>query len=183
MNVSNRIKKNTVIVAAEIMALLLLVFYALFAFRESRAKIFHISGLPVVSREDGYDYLIENVSRPDIELNYHVDVKGCIITGWAVQKGVRSGGSDMIKVVLKNVDTGTFYSFPTVRQMRKEVTEQFYDGTDYDESGFEAKIQYNKEIDTDTNEYEIYVYLKNKEGKKLINTSVSLNEWIDNIGE
>lgn len=169
-----KIENNRMMIVIEIIILLLLVYYAFFAFRQSRANDFDTSTIPIVSKDEGYDYSIENVSKPKLGVKYYVDVKG-----WAVEKGVKSRSSDTISVVLKNVDTGNYYYIPTMRQMRKDVTRHFYDGIEYDDSGFEAKVSFSKEVNADSSEYEIFVYLENKKGKKLINTNTKFNEWIN----
>ncbi|MCR5777281.1 MAG: hypothetical protein K6G84_07700, partial [Lachnospiraceae bacterium] len=99
--------------------------------------------------------------------------------GWVVENGIDSKGTDTIKVALKKVETGECYYIPTIRKMRKEVTKYFYDGFNYDNSGFEAKLEYGKEINPEENEYEILIMLNNRTGRKILTTGTRFNEWID----
>ena len=168
-----KIGKGRLPIVIEIAMLFFLAYYALFTFRQSRANVFDVSSISIVYKDEGYDYEIENVSKPKLGVKYYVDVKG-----WVVEKGIKSRSSDTIRVVLKNIDTGDYYYIPTTRQMRKDITRRFYDGTEYDDSGFEAKVSFSKEVNANQSEYEIYIYLENREGKRLVNTNTKLNEWI-----
>ena len=173
MNLKIFENKRTIIVI-EIIILLLLACYGLYAFRQNRANVFDASTIPIVSKDDGYDYSIDYVSKPKLGVKDYVEVKG-----WVVERGYASRNSDTIGVVLKNVDTGKYFTIPTIKNNRKDVTRQFYDGTEYDDSGFEAKVSFGKEFKADSSDYEIYIYVKNKNGKKLVNTDTKLNEWIN----
>lgn len=159
----------------EIVILVILIFYGLSAYRNSKAVRLDISGIQIIAENQGCEFAIENVDKPEIEPRKYVYVKG-----WVVEKNVKSRSSDKIKVTLKKTDSNDYYCIPTVRQLRKDVTKRFYDGTKYDDSGFEGKLQFCEEVDPEYGEYEIYIYLENKNGKKLINTNIKLNEWINN---
>ena len=86
--------------------------------------------------------------------------------------------SDDIKVVLMDINTGRCYSIPTTRISKKSLTRQYYDGVTYDDSGFEGKIRLGKEIKT-SSEYQVLIYLKNSDGKKLVDTQTGVFGWIN----
>ena len=61
-----------------------------------------------MAKDEGYDYSIENVSKPKLGVKYYVDVKG-----WAVEKGVKSRSSDVLRfrrVVSESVQSMTLFT-------------------------------------------------------------------------
>ncbi|WP_044914246.1 hypothetical protein [Butyrivibrio sp. WCE2006] len=168
-------KKNNIVIALEIVLIIVLLLCVGYAFWNSKTVQFTATDMQILTKDSGVDFSIQNVSKFKQKSSDYIDIKG-----WVVEKNIESKGTDKIKVVLKNTDTGIYYLIPTIRQMRKDVTYYFYDGTKYDESGFEAKVRFSEDINTDLNEYEIFIYLENEAGKKLISTENKFNEWIAN---
>ena len=162
-----------IIIALEIVFLAGLCALALVTYRNSRPVAFKTSGVKVVSKDQGVDFKLERIEKNTDGGKDYISLKG-----WIVEKNVESRSSDTIKVVLLDINTGKCYSIPTTRQLRQTVTKQFYDGTNYDESGFEAKIQLGKEIN-ESSEYQVLIYLKNKDGKMLADTQTGVFGWIN----
>ena len=145
-------KKNikNLVIALEIVFLAALAALAVITYRNSRPVSFKTSGMKVFSQDQGVDFK---------------------------ERGVESKASDPLKVVLMDINTGRCYSIPTVRMSKKSLTRQYYDGVTYDDSCFEAKIGLCKEIN-DSSEYQVLIYLKNSEGKKLVDTQTGVFSWI-----
>ena len=163
--------KNAVIVL-EIIFLAILAALAVVTYRNSRPVAFRTSGMKVVSKDQGVDFKIEGIEKKTDNGKEYITVKG-----WVLEKGVESKTSDTIEVVLMDINTGRCYSIPTNRLSKKSLTRQYYDGTTYDDSGFEGKIQLCKEINA-SSEYQVLIYLKNSSGKKLVDTQTGVFGWI-----
>lgn len=168
-------KKNwkSIVIALEIVFLAGLCALAIITYKNSKPVVFKTSGVKVVAKDQGVDFKLERIEKNADGGRDYITLKG-----WIVEKNVDSKSSDTIKVVLMDINTGRCYSIPTTRQLRQTVTKQFYDGTNYDESGFEAKVQLGKEINT-SSEYQVLIYLNNKQGKKLADTQTGVFTWIN----
>ena len=57
-------------------------------------------------------------------------------------------------------------------------TQWFYDGTTYDDCGFEAKVRLGKELSGNASEYEVFIYVSNGNGTKLVKTDVGVVSWL-----
>ncbi len=167
-------KKNLklAVIVLEIIFLAALALLAFNTYRNSRPVAFKTSGMKVVSQDQGVDFKLESIEKSTDGGKDYITVKG-----WVLEKGVESKASDPLKVVLMDINTGRCYSIPTVRTSRKSLTRQYYDGVTYDDSSFEAKIGLCKEIN-DSSEYQVLIYLKNSEGKKLVDTQTGVFSWI-----
>lgn len=167
-------KKNikNLVIALEIVFLAALAALAVITYRNSRPVAFKTSGMKVVSKDQGVDFKIDSIERSTDGGKEYITVKG-----WVLERGVESKASDPLKVVLMDINTGRCYSIPTVRMSKKSLTRQYYDGVTYDDSCFEAKIGLCKEIN-DSSEYQVLIYLKNSEGKKLVDTQTGVFSWI-----
>ena len=161
-----------VIIALEMIFLASLCALAFVTYRNSRPVAFKTSGVKVVAKDQGVDLKLERIEKKTDGGRDYITLKG-----WIVEKNVDSKASDTIKVVLMDINTGKCYSIPTTRQLRQTVTKQFYDGTNYDESGFEAKVQLGNEIN-ESSEYQVLIYLNNNQGKKLADTQTGVFGWI-----
>ena len=161
-----------VIIALEMIFLASLCALAFVTYRNSRPVAFKTSGVKVVAKDQGVDFKLERIEKKTDGGRDYITLKG-----WIVEKNVDSKASDTIKVVLMDINTGKCYSIPTTRQLRQTVTKQFYDGTNYDESGFEAKVQLGNEIN-ESSEYQVLIYLNNNQGKKLADTQTGVFGWI-----
>ena len=157
-----------VIIALEMIFLASLCALAFVTYRNSRPVAFKTSGVKVVAKDQGVDFKLERIEKKTDGGRDYITLKG-----WIVEKNVDSKASDTIKVVLMDINTGKCYSIPTTRQLRQTVTKQFYDGTNYDESGFEAKVWLGKEIN-ESSEYQVLIYLNNYQGKKLADTQTGV---------
>ena len=164
--------KNAVIVL-EIIFLAVLAVLAVKTFINSRPVAFKTSGMTVVSQGQGVDFKLEGIETTTDHGKDYISVKG-----WVLEQGVESKMSDDIKVVLMDINTGRCYSIPTTRISKKSLTRQYYDGVTYDDSGFEGKIRLGKEIKT-SSEYQVLIYLKNSDGKKLVDTQTGVFGWIN----
>lgn len=167
-------KKNLklAVIVLEIIFLAALALLAFNTYRNSRPVAFKTSGMKVVSQDQGVDFKLESIEKSTDGGKDYITVKG-----WVLEKGVESKASDPLKVVLMDINTGKCYSIPTVRTSKKSLTRQYYDGVTYDDSSFEAKIGLCKEIN-DSSEYQVLIYLKNSEGKKLVDTQTGVFSWI-----
>ena len=167
-------KKNLklAVIVLEIIFLAALALLAFNTYRNSRPVAFKTSGMKVVSQDQGVDFKLESIEKSTDGGKDYITVKG-----WVLEKGVESKASDPLKVVLMDINTGRCYSIPTVRTSRKSLTRQYYDGVTYDDSSFEAKIGLCKEIN-DSSEYQVLIYLKNSEGRKLVDTQTGVFSWI-----
>ena len=167
-------KKNLklAVIVLEIIFLAALALLAFNTYRNSRPVAFKTSGMKVVSQDQGVDFKLESIEKSTDGGKDYITVKG-----WVLEKGVESKASDPLKVVLMDINTGRCYSIPTVRTSKKSLTRQYYDGVTYDDSSFEAKIGLCKEIN-DSSEYQVLIYLKNSEGKKLVDTQTGVFSWI-----
>lgn len=161
-----------VIIALEMIFLASLCALAFVTYRNSRPVAFKTSGVKVVAKDQGVDFKLERIEKKTDGGRDYITLKG-----WIVEKNVDSKASDTIKVVLMDINTGKCYSIPTTRQLRQTVTKQFYDGSNYDESGFEAKVWLGKEIN-ESSEYQVLIYLNNNQGKKLADTQTGVFGWI-----
>ncbi len=101
-----------------------------------------------------------------------------VIRGWVLEKGIESTNTDIIKVVLRNEETGVCSYIPTNMVIRNDITKDFYDGTNYDKSGFEANVILTNDFNL-KNDYAILIYLKNLAGKRIINTDATLKSMLD----
>lgn len=165
---------RVITISFEILLLIALIFYTILTFKESRADKFDAATIKAVSKDMGFDYRLEDVKKYKSRAKNYIEIKG-----WVVETGLDSREADTIKVALKNVKTGVYYYIPTIRKLRKDVTKRFYDGFEYDDSGFEAKLEYGKEINPEENEYEIFIMLNNRAGRKIVKTGCLFNEWIE----
>ncbi len=170
-------KKNirSLVICLEIIFLAALAVLAVFTYRNSRPVAFKTSGMTVVSQGDGQgvDFKLDGIEKSTDGGKEYITVKG-----WVLQQGIESKTSDTIKVVLMDINTGRCYSIPTERTSKISLTRQYYDGTTYDDSGFEGKIGLGKEINS-SSEYQVLIYLKNSEGKKLVDTQTGVFGWIN----
>lgn len=170
-------KKNikTFIICLEIIFLAFLVSLAVYTYRSSRPVAFKTSKMTVVSQDNsqGVNFKLEGIEKSTDGGKEFITVKG-----WVLQQGLESKTSDTIRVVLMDINTGRCYSIPTERTSKKSLTRQYYDGTTYDDSGFEGKVQLCKEINA-SSEYQVLIYLKNSEGKKLVDTQTGVFGWIN----
>lgn len=173
-------KKNIkiFIISLEIIFLAALCLLAVFTYRNSRPVAFKTSKMTVVSKDQnqGVDFKLEGIEKSTDGGKEYITVKG-----WVLEQGVESKTSDTIKVVLMDINTGRCYSIPTVRTSKKSLTRQYYDGNTYDDSGFEGKIKLGNEINA-SSEYQVLIYLKNSEGKKLVDTQTGVFGWINSHG-
>ena len=167
-------KKNLklAVIVLEIIFRAALALLAFNTYRNGRPVAFKTSGMKVVSQDQGVDFKLESIEKSTDGGKDYITVKG-----WVLEKGVESKASDPLKVVLMDINTGRCYSIPTVRTSRKSLTRQYYDGVTYDDSSFEAKIGLCKEIN-DSSEYQVLIYLKNSEGRKLVDTQTGVFSWI-----
>lgn len=168
-------KKNLklAVIVLEIIFLAALALLAFNTYRNSRPVAFKTSGMKVVSKDQGVDFKLESIEKSTDGGKDYITVKG-----WVLERGVESKASDPLKVVLMDINTGRCYSIPTVRASKKSLTRQYYDGVTYDDSCFEAKIGLCKEINA-SSEYQVLIYLKNSEGKKLVDTQTGVFSWIN----
>ena len=170
-------KKNIkiLVICLEIIFLAAICSLAIFTYRSSRPVAFKTSGMTVVSNDQshGVDFKFDGIEKSTDGGKEYITVKG-----WVLQQGVESKTSDTIKVVLMDINTGRCYSIPTERTSKKSLTRQYYDGTTYDDSGFEGKIRLCNEINS-SSEYQVLIYLKNSEGKKLVDTQTGVFGWIN----
>ena len=166
---------KTFSICLEIIFLAFLVSLAVYTYRSSRPVAFKTSKMTVVSQDNsqGVDFKLEEIEKSTDGGKEYITVKG-----WVLQQGVESKTSDTVEVVLMDINTGRCYSIPTNRISKKSLTRQYYDGTIYDDSGFEGKIRLGKEIKT-SSEYQVLIYLKNSDGKKLVDTQTGVFGWIN----
>lgn len=167
--------KNTIVIVLDIVLLIFLVVYAIYSFKTSKAYEIDITSFRVETDKKKFDFCIDSISKYTLGTKRYIS-----IDGWIVEKGVDSKTLDTIKVVLKDIETGKYYAIPTTRKTRKDVTKLIYDGVMYDDSGFEVKTQFESIVNPDLHEYEIFFYMNNEEGKKIIKTDIKVNEWINN---
>ena len=116
---------------------------------------------------------IDGIETSEDAGKYYLEIKG-----WVIERSIESKSSDTIRVVLKDVDTGKYYYIPTRRTSKSSITRQFYDGTTYDDCGFEAKVRLGKELSGNASEYEVFIYVSNGNGTKLVKTDVGVVSWL-----
>ena len=167
-------ERRRIIIYFDVVLLVMCGLYAVTLYRGTREAILNVSNIRTVSESDGFAFDIESVRKYKEGLKKYLSVKG-----WAIEKNVDSKAGDTIKIVLKSVDTGDYYTLPTARQTRQDITTLFYDGTVYDDSGFVATLLLQDKVNPYADEYEIYILLNNGEGKKLLDTNTRFNEWIE----
>ena len=151
-----KLKNNRTVIILEIVFLLALAALGIYTCVFSRAVVF-----------DASKYASEDAGK------YYLEIKG-----WVIERTIESKASDTIRVVLKDADTGKYYYLPTRRASKASITRQFYDGTKYDDCGFEAKVRLGKELSGNASEYEVFIFVSNGNGTKLVKTDVGVVSWL-----
>ena len=123
--------------------------------------------------------LHEKISENDSSIIYYIDgvtrnEDYFSINGWAYMNGENLDTKEKSQIGLGiiNVQTENVLEIDTEPVMRKDVTESFGEGNNYDYSGFYGRIA-NDEMDMNQ-KYEIVLLLNNNSGIK--RTGVYLNE-------
>ena len=163
-------RKNRLIITLESIVLLLLIIFAVVTYHDYKIKTINISDMDIDFGNKNFKYDFDSIAINKIAAREEI-----VIKGWLVEEYVNSKASDQICVILKNMETLQYYSIPTNRQYRKDVTAHFYDGTTYDDSGFEAKMLVTDDINPFDYEYRIYILFKNSSGKRIIDTHQRLD--------
>ncbi len=156
-----KLKNNRTVIILEIVFLLALAALGIYTCVFSRAVVFDASKYVVWSKEQGMECKIEGIETSEDAGKYYLEIKG-----WVIERTIESKASDTIRVVLKDADTGKYYYLPTRRASKASITRQFYDGTKYDDCGFEAKVRLGKELSGNASEYEVFIFVSN--GKNLL---------------
>lgn len=167
---SNQPKINRLFIIIESIAIIVLIALVINVTVFSRAVEFDVSNLPLWSQNEGMYYKIENAEEKNQDGKDYFIIKGYII-----EKYVPSKASDTIKVVLKDISTNKYFVVPTTKQVRSNITRQNYDGTNYDNCGFEAKVENGDKINLSSGKYEVYVFVKNSNGKKIVYSGYNVN--------
>ena len=104
--------------------------------------------------------------------------KDCVrLSGWILKEGEEIQTS-AIWVVLKDMETGTFYRLPTQIIDREDVNDWMDDGLSYFQSGFETAVPRWKDLDTDK-DYEVYVLDVLNGTEKLVPLGTTLKTWVE----
>ncbi len=168
-----KLKNNRTVIILEIVFLLALAALGIYTCVFSRAVVFDASKYVVWSKEQGMECKIEGIETSEDAGKYYLEIKG-----WVIERTIESKASDTIRVVLKDADTGKYYYLPTRRASKASITRQFYDGTKYDDCGFEAKVRLGKELSGNASEYEVFIFVSNGNGTKLVKTDVGVVSWL-----
>lgn len=115
-------------------------------------------------------------------VQYHLDASEPVrklgdlylpVSGWALRRGMDIRTVEC-HVVLRDTKTGTYYQLKTYSQVRKEVTQQFNDTHDYDNSGFYALVK-NSLLERNT-VYQVCVLYRNNNDNALIHTDAVIRK-------
>ena len=159
--------RNTAAVVLEILLLSVMIFAAVCAYGSARTKAFHVKSVRIVEdpSQDGepFELCVESVEKTKVgqgESDY------LTMKGWIAERGI-------------DASTGEFFSIPTVMQNRTDVTRCLYDGFDYDNSGFKVNVRFDRNLQPDEYDYDIYLLLSSADGRYLVNTGTTINGWIE----
>lgn len=172
-------RKNTAVIVLEILLLSVMICAAVCAYENARTKAFSVNSARIVEdpSQDGkpFELCVESVEKKKVGQG-----KSDYLTmqGWIAERGIDADKSH-ITAVVRNKSTGEFFSIPTVMQNRTDVTRCLYDGCDYDNSGFEVSVRYDRNLQPDAYDYDIYLLLSTEDGRYLVNTGTSINGWIE----
>lgn len=138
----NIIQKNVIIIILFIIILLGTVFAGLIYLDYNRVKEIDISNMEINSGD--IQFHIDSVNN-DLNSNY------INIRGWAFKSGSNLSTVECYAGLMK-ISTKEVYKVNTVKEAREDVTTQFNDGYNYDNSGFFANFSKKK---LEKGEYEI----------------------------
>lgn len=139
--------------------------FALIVFYDKQ-NIHKINNEDYIETKGDISYVIDSVDYNEDSIS---------IIGWAYKMGQDIKNYDT-EIVLNNITTNEFITIPTDMVIRKDVTEFFNDGFNYDCSGFSSKVLNRKLNRNDT--YNIYILYRNDSHNYLIKT-----DGIVKIGE
>lgn len=116
---------------------------------------------------EGYMSNVDNVQYKGDKISNTKDY--IELNGWVISANENMERAT-IDVVLMNVTTGVYYKVPTVVCTRPDVTEAYgvMQEKNFDWSGFQVKLPYNKKIDPFKYDYEIMVLLRVNGGETVM---------------
>ena len=171
--------RNTAVVVLEILLLSVMIFAAVCAYGSARTKAFHVKSARIVEdpSQDGepFELCVESVEKTKVGQG---ESDHLTMQGWIAERGIDADKSH-ITAVVRNQSTGEFFSIPTVMQNRTDVTRCLYDGCDYDNSGFKVNVRFDRNLQPDEYDYDIYLLLSTADGRYLVNTGTTINGWIE----
>lgn len=107
------------------------------------------------------------------DFKWYIDVNKCDasgkidISGWIIRPKNNSLNSSF-QIILKNISTSEWSFIKTNSFSRKEVTDYFHDGFNYDNSGFSSSTKLDNFSLNQPSNYEIYIMYFDNLGKNVI---------------
>lgn len=176
MDIKNNMRSgNMTIILAEIILLIVLAIHGCDAWRDNRTQRYDIGAEHIVEQGTDYEGDVDHVS---ISTKGKAQIRYLTITGWCIQKNVEMSSEANITVILQNITTGEYYKVPTTMKLRTDITRRYYDGNNYDYSGFTTQIRCNKKIALDESDYGIYLLVRNDSAVTIVNTGTTVYRWI-----
>lgn len=120
------------------------------------------------------EFGIDSISKPWTQSQEYLSISGWFVERYADLKKHR----EHVTVLLKDNTTGTYYRLPTTMNKRTDITDNFYDGTDYSRCGFSVHVKDDVVINLQQQDYELYIYARTKSGSQLIDLGTGINQWI-----
>ncbi len=99
-------------------------------------------------------------------------------SGWIIERGCKTDYTGRIlNVVLKDLETGDCWRIPTVQSRRSAPTSLFWEGVNYNYSGFKADFEVDDRINYGQNDYELLIEENFSGEMHLVDTGISLESW------
>lgn len=142
--------------AKKLLIICLFVIFAgwfLFVWDDTKIREFHMDAVNEMKQEYGFHVESVKLTKSNVlKIRNYTE-----LTGWFTKLGENILNVSL-QIVLKDTKSGRSFVVPTQMKVRKDVTEAYDDGHNYDQSGFYAKIPHGRSINLDQSDYEIYVY-------------------------
>lgn len=140
--------------------IVMLLIWIMLVDNSTRIKKLKAENIVTSQLSDGYTVCLDQLEYQDDGIYLTKDM--LVVSGWLIKNG-ESMDNIQLKIVMKNCGTGEYYMLPTTQLQRKDVTELFNDGYNYNNSGFSVRV-FQRKIDLQNQRYELMaVYAFNGE--------------------
>ncbi|MCI8641964.1 MAG: hypothetical protein HFG79_00545 [Lachnospiraceae bacterium] len=162
-----------------VMSILLLLGWMGLVWNENAIREMDLDNIIFAEDSDGYLVCVDSLKRSEdgvtLTENY------IELSGWMIRSG-ESVRDVSIKIIFRNMDTNEYLIIPTTVVERRDVTQYFNDGCNYDNCGYSVKIRKSRKINVELYDYEVYALYTLNGNTKLVPFRTTLKTWGENNG-